>query len=426
MLLVQSRPSRLGILNGIPPLTPPLGFANSMTLPSICPHCRSERVAADEIGCPQCGFVFEPEDGLELELIDDPELESIERLQDHAEVEGEPSLSTQEMLSTQEISWAAIGAATARPKRAESSVLRKILPPILGGLCAVPIATAIMWYGFGRDLGTLGPTVAEFVPEIVPKHLRGSAGRAARQSNGRLPQLQRDHSSESNNLSRDRNSSANGEDNDIVESSVPPPLPPSLVSKDPPKREKADEKDESTLLAAESSSPSLIPSLLKSIRARQEALYESPKEKKPVLIAEFYRETVLLSQHSLNLQGRSGEAWKEEIAKLGRELLADSSCKKVLSYGPDGKLPDVPATRADDFLATWIELKEGIEMSKGKSTRSFSVSHLPQVSEFVLAQEACRGSSVRGPTTFFVLGKLGRSVSDPSKLVLEIHAISHE
>jgi hypothetical protein len=307
MLLVQSRPSRLGILNGIPPLTPPLGFANSMTLPSICPHCRSERVAADEIGCPQCGFVFEPEDGLELELIDDPEVESIERLQDHAEVEGEPSLSTQEMLSTQEISWAAIGAATARPKRAESSVLRKILPPILGGLCAVPIATAIMWYGFGRDLGTLGPTVAEFVPEIVPKHLRGSAGRAARQSNGRLPQLQRDHSSESNNLSRDRNSSANGEDNDIVESSVPPPLPPSLVSKDPPKREKADEKDESTLLAAESSSPSLIPSLLKSIRARQEALYESPKEKKPVLIAEFYRETVLLSQHSLNLQGRSAE-----------------------------------------------------------------------------------------------------------------------
>ncbi|XZE21329.1 hypothetical protein SH449x_001229 [Pirellulaceae bacterium SH449] len=53
----------------------------------------------------------------------------------------------------------------------------KILPPVLGGLAALPLATGILWYGFGRDLGNAGPAVAQYVPWVVPKHLRGSSFR---------------------------------------------------------------------------------------------------------------------------------------------------------------------------------------------------------------------------------------------------------
>lgn len=58
-------------------------------------------------------------------------------------------------------------------KPPKPSVLRRILPPILGGLSAFPIALAILWYGFGKDIGNAGPTVAKYVPWLVPEHLRG-------------------------------------------------------------------------------------------------------------------------------------------------------------------------------------------------------------------------------------------------------------
>jgi hypothetical protein len=65
----------------------------------------------------------------------------------------------------------------ARPRQKPSSPIGKLLPPILGGLSAIPIALAILWYGFGRDLGNAGPTVARYVPWIVPEHLRGKGYR---------------------------------------------------------------------------------------------------------------------------------------------------------------------------------------------------------------------------------------------------------
>lgn len=68
--------------------------------------------------------------------------------------------------------------ASERPSRKEKSALRKFLPPVLGGLAALPLATAILWYGFGKDLGGIGPSVAQYAPWIVPKKLRGSGFRS--------------------------------------------------------------------------------------------------------------------------------------------------------------------------------------------------------------------------------------------------------
>lgn len=65
--------------------------------------------------------------------------------------------------------------AMARAKPPAASTLRRVLPPILGGMTAIPIAIGILWYGFGKDIGNAGPTVARYIPWLVPEHLRGSA-----------------------------------------------------------------------------------------------------------------------------------------------------------------------------------------------------------------------------------------------------------
>ncbi|MFN8738681.1 MAG: hypothetical protein ACK5YR_02065 [Pirellula sp.] len=65
-----------------------------------------------------------------------------------------------------------------RPSRKEKSAIQKFLPPVLGGLAALPLATAILWYGFGKDIGGIGPAVAQYIPWIVPQKLRGSGFRS--------------------------------------------------------------------------------------------------------------------------------------------------------------------------------------------------------------------------------------------------------
>lgn len=64
-----------------------------------------------------------------------------------------------------------------KPKK-EKSLVRRVLPPLLGAAAALPIALAILWYGFGTDLGGIGPIVAQYVPAVVPENLRGNSFKA--------------------------------------------------------------------------------------------------------------------------------------------------------------------------------------------------------------------------------------------------------
>lgn len=68
--------------------------------------------------------------------------------------------------------WTSV-ATRPRSRAQDKSPLWKLLPPVLGGLTALPISIGILWYVFGKDIGNAGPTVARYVPWIVPKHLRG-------------------------------------------------------------------------------------------------------------------------------------------------------------------------------------------------------------------------------------------------------------
>ncbi|MCU0708355.1 MAG: hypothetical protein MUF23_08695 [Pirellula sp.] len=139
-----------------------------------CPCC-SHRYQIDDAdmestSCPWCGA-----DWMICNRDAEPERES----ETEEELLEFPAIASPEELAPGELDiqpWKEI-AIPARPRQKPSSPIGKLLPPILGGLSAIPIALAILWYGFGRDLGNAGPTVARYVPWIVPEHLQGKGYR---------------------------------------------------------------------------------------------------------------------------------------------------------------------------------------------------------------------------------------------------------
>ncbi|MEM8733898.1 MAG: hypothetical protein AAGG44_06745 [Planctomycetota bacterium] len=56
-----------------------------------------------------------------------------------------------------------------RLKRKKRSPIWSIAQVILGGLAAIPIALLILWHVLGRDVAEAGPTVARYIPWIVPE-----------------------------------------------------------------------------------------------------------------------------------------------------------------------------------------------------------------------------------------------------------------
>lgn len=66
-----------------------------------------------------------------------------------------------------------------RLRRKQKSPFGSILPVVFGGLAAFPIAFLILWHVLGRDVGDVGPTVAEYAPWIVPKQFHGPGKRSS-------------------------------------------------------------------------------------------------------------------------------------------------------------------------------------------------------------------------------------------------------
>ncbi len=60
-------------------------------------------------------------------------------------------------------------------RRREKSMLGTMVGVVFGGLLALPIATAILWYAKGIDPFKVAPAVARYVPWIVPDRLAGNS-----------------------------------------------------------------------------------------------------------------------------------------------------------------------------------------------------------------------------------------------------------
>ncbi len=182
-----------------------------------CPNCHQPgRIASDavqEVECPHCfsRFNVEPISGYDNSIVTfrnvDQSADQIS-LPDSNDYDLDASAALLEPLSTDEqttlepldLTSEVHGheksetAATAAPplkfsleskpstkaRKKEKSAIGSMIGVVLGGFASLPIATAIMWYGMGKDPFQVGPKVAQYVPWIVPDRFAGRYGSSSR------------------------------------------------------------------------------------------------------------------------------------------------------------------------------------------------------------------------------------------------------
>ena len=163
-----------------------------------CPHCSQfslilEETAADsEIRCPNCltqftlGELSSKFSVWEVVRADQftASTSSLEAAQSRADSDSElvvqdvvsdspPMQSAAKKSSDAEINWKSFEPITheqfERLKRKTRSPIWTVLQVAVGGLAAVPVSLLIMWHVLGKDLIDAGPSVARYVPWIVPE-----------------------------------------------------------------------------------------------------------------------------------------------------------------------------------------------------------------------------------------------------------------
>lgn len=223
------------------------------------------------------------DEGMELELDEEPaalpessewggeedhdaesELETVRENFEDTDIEPPSANRRDEELDAEAgLDWGSVPVAS-RPRRPERSWLMKFLPPVLGGLTAIPIAIAILWYGFGKDIGGAGPQVARFAPWIVPKHLRGrpyydsnTSAPSRRNAVTRPPASKPFRWPTPSDAERgDDSNSDRGADNDKKPTPLPDVFPDSTDASEPPASDASESTEPSTSGASDDSQPS--------------------------------------------------------------------------------------------------------------------------------------------------------------------------
>lgn len=262
--------------------------------------------------------------------------------------------------SSPAVDWSVLGPTVPRRRPKEASAIRKILPPVLGGLAAFPIATLILWYGFGKDIGTTGPTVAKYVPWIVPEKFRSMPFDSSPPSfaSGRTQPSSPSNRNKLPTLNRD-------------ETNVPPndqsiASAPSIASKKP---EVAPEKPATPAVpkanSENESSTSNISQTIEAIKALQKEMENSPpgdtkegkKERARIFVACQLKLNELSKQAS-ELSGPSARIWDKQIQAISRKVLADSVIPRVMGIIGNKAREEIKASVSGDFVATVLEIAE--------------------------------------------------------------------
>lgn len=331
--------------------------------------------------------------------------------------------------SSPAVDWSVLGPTVPRRRPKEASAIRKILPPVLGGLAAFPIATLILWYGFGKDIGTTGPTVAKYVPWIVPEKFRsmpfdssppsfasGRTQRSAPSTRSTLPTLNRDETT----VPPNNNSNASAPDiaSKKPEVALEKPTTPA-EPKAEPVRETAVAKIPETLEA--------LKSLLKQM---ENAVGKTAKKKVFIAINAKLKE---LSKQSSELTGPSSRTWSKELEAISRKILADSVIPNAMKLIANCGREEIPASVAGDFVATVIEVSDGNMPSQNDKwllQEKWESDQAPIPIE-VLPGAWLPGSSPL-PATCLVLGRLlpmedsdaiATAVPTGTGLVLKVHLL---
>ena len=284
--------------------------------------------------------------------------------------------------------WSLLGSAIPRRRPREVSAIRKIVPPILGGLAAFPIATLIMWYGFGKDIGSTGPTVAQYVPWIVPQKLRAT---------------QWEYSS----FDSRRSSSAN------TQSRRPSTLPRTRF----PSLNQEITRDEAT------DTPPISETIAK-VRTLQKDWNNTPKSDRVKMVGEYNSAITQLSEQAAELKGRSATIWRKELETIAREILVHPNVPTVIQRGPIGKLPGIPEASNGDFIATVVKIGEE---NKPTPNASWSLNETWSTGKIEIPIEimpgAWRAGAATLPKTCLLFGKLVANEASHLDIVLKVHAV---
>jgi hypothetical protein len=301
--------------------------------------------------------------------------------------------SESQMESDAGFDWGVLGSSNPRPRREEASFLRKAIPPVLGGLAAIPIATAILWYGFGRDIGNAAPFVARYVPWIVPRHLAGGSQETSYSSGRSYPSKNTKGTRNTDNKALPRLSDTPSEP--LV---TPPLVAPESDTEEPtaaPERSLASQNavpadsklTESSTKATvptlaipepkvpeplsvetqrpQSQRPTLPPKnedlqkLLKTtseFESLRKRLYETPKDEKLPLIVDYYQAVIRFAEQLAKVPKDLEPEAQQAVIGAGRDLLGDKSTRTMLQWGANGQIGGVAAWQSGDFGALIVDV----------------------------------------------------------------------
>jgi len=199
----------------------------------------------------------------------------------------------------------------------------------------------IMWYGFGRDIGSAGPTVAQFVPWIVPERLREMPGGYSRgEATSTRPYPRRFPSINNNQRPIDASPETRFQ-KPAQEDGKTPSMPSAPDILDEPPHE---------------SGPSIAETIAK-LRQLQKDWSATPREQQAEMVRQYCVEIKQLSKVSAELKGPSSVVWRKEIASLSREILSHSKMPTVIQMGATGSWKGVAPTLPNDFVATVINVR---------------------------------------------------------------------
>ncbi len=368
---------------------------------------------------------------LELESDSDQESDSDSETELNLELEtaNSPTSSIENELGSQFVAhqteqgslpdWSVLGPIVPRQRPREVSAIRKIIPPILGGLAAFPIATLIMWYVVGRDIGSAGPTVAKYVPWIVPQKLRASSWEYSRNSESSgssksrsslplpragLPKLNRQETTEE--LPETSSEQRIFPPTETVAAKVELSLP----------------VDEDTVKYTVEK-PSISETIAKLRELQKEWNPGTPQVDRKKLVGKLSTTIKRLSEQAAELKGPSSTIWRKELEAIAREILAHPKIPVAIEYGPIGSLHGIPPAIPGDFIATVIKIGDTNSPAQHepwilKETWSTAISEI----SIEAMPGAWRDRSATLPSTCLILGKLVANETYTGT-VLKAHAI---
>jgi hypothetical protein len=285
-----------------------------------------------------------------------------------------------------------LNGATTQGPSPEKSLLRKVIPPVLGGLAALSITIATIWYVFGRGIGGTGH-VSQDAPRIVPQT----------QLADRL---------------------------EISDALISENQPVTVSSQRKKLPVESPEPIQSLEMIASGTAESI-----KTLRRLQNDLSDVPADKKDAMMAVYYNTAKKLSKQLVSLQGRSALRWRTALEDLATEILKDNNTKTIIQGGPIGILPGINASSENDFVATVPTIGERDQPDSGSlwSLNKPWILGEQQVSVQMLPGAWSSGSEME-PTDCLVFGRLiandssnaESSTTEQGTLTLQVHAAMPE